>query len=386
MAGGSELDKIVRAAEEFQRQESIKSEYQTSSDEIDDDDGDVLTDDPEDADNGSTSEEATHSPSMRRRSVLNTCRGSRLTEEQRRKLKNVELNLTEFKNYLRRTVGDKQYICQYLLTAKKLKNGDGIAYYGWPEGVLFRHPTFEDMSVNFFEMKEAYKLHEEKYGKMKSTLILTSIGKLEEFQVYLVAGILPNGMSDEQRGKLAGEELDLDEYKNFLINEYGLQGKYVDALCRRASDLKSGNGIRYRRWPDGAVFHPKPIGMDEDFHRLQQDAILHMRNHSTCHYSVLITPINKLMSFQEFYYKRKFASELAQDVPPSIDDKPSVQVEQPKAVLSMQPAAAEAAQHSIHPPGETKQETQTSESPTIREEQPDAVLSISEEEQFGVIV
>ena len=304
---------------------------------------------------------------------------------------------------------------------------------------------------------------------MKSTLILTSIGKLEEFQVYLVAGILPNGMSDEQRGKLAGEELDLDEYKNFLINEYGLQGKYVDALCRRASDLKSGNGIRYSRWPDGAVFHPKPIGMDEDFHRLQQDAILHMRNHSTCHYSVLMTPINKLMSFQEFYYKRKFASEAPGGVsqsdlvektsrrenesrqddknpsikteqqtvevgilvsstpkhngknsfqgdipPPALEaqqrgafeveqaslqselstfqkqqivntDPPSVQMERPKTVLSMQPAVAEAAHHSIHPPGEAKQGTQNAETPMIHEEQPAAVLSMSED-YMGVSV
>ena len=377
------LDDDVQAnSDEFQREESIKPEHQITPDGIDD--HDVQTN-PEDLDDDSFIEEATRSPSTKKReraSRLGNKNGSALTKEQRKRLKNVELNLVDFEKYLQQSVllnKSSKYFREILKYTKQLKNRDKITYAGWPEGISFYFPAFEDMSTNFFEMYHAFRIHEEKYGKMKSHLLPRLIRMLGEFQVYLVYGFTPCRMSEEYRSKLSGEEFDLNDFKNFLVNQHGIRGGNLKDLYNRVRHLKRGEGIRNCNWADGILFHPKPICLDENFHLLLQDAISHEKKYGEAQNSVLRHPIRKLIAYQEFYYKRKFTSEVAQDVLPSIVAEPTVQVEQPKAVLSMQPAAAEAAQHSVHPSGEAIQETQNAEAPTIHEEQPAAVLSMSED-------
>ena len=95
---------------------------------------------------------------------------------------------------------------------------------------------------------------------------------LEETPKNLPAELL----TEEERRQLAGEELDLEDFKTYLTKEQGLGEKHVYSLVNQVGKLKSGVGVGYSRWPEDALFHPYPLGdLSHDFVKLQQDAFEH---------------------------------------------------------------------------------------------------------------
>ena len=83
-------------------------------------------------------------------------------------------------------------------------------------------------------------------------------------------------VTDAERMTLKGVEFDIDEFTEYLMNVEGLSERTVKDILHPIRKLQSGEGVPYRRWPSGVIFHPHPIGdMSDDFAGLHEEAVSH---------------------------------------------------------------------------------------------------------------
>ena len=83
----------------------------------------------------------------------------------------------------------------------------------------------------------------------------------------------------EERISLRGFDLSLSDFEKYLIQEEGLSDFMCSRYRRIVAKLKSTEGVSSRDWPDGVVFHPRPVDLSEDFHQLQQEYRTHEERH-----------------------------------------------------------------------------------------------------------
>ena len=80
-------------------------------------------------------------------------------------------------------------------------------------------------------------------------------------------------MNDQQREKLKGIPIDLQEFEKYLKKE-DINIQTIGRVIGKVKILMSGTGITYKDWPNGVTFHAKPIrDLGTDFYKLQLDSI-----------------------------------------------------------------------------------------------------------------
>lgn len=136
-------------------------------------------------------------------------------------------------------------------------------------------------------------------------------------------------LTEEERSKLHGIEINVEDVEEYLINEEQMSQANVKSVIRQVRRLQSGEGVTYKWWGSDVVFCPRPLkDLGEDFRYLIEEAKAFELEYGEDkgHGWLLKHPLQKLENYQIYFYQNNRHSQSEED---------SSQVEGPAAVSSM---------------------------------------------------
>ena len=120
-------------------------------------------------------------------------------------------------------------------------------------------------------------------------------------------------LTDEQRSKLYGKEIDLDFFVSYLKDVEDIEDYNYRRVVKEVKVFRSGEGQRYDKWtPKGIAFYEgRPFGryLHENYTRLRHEAKEFQKVHcgvemKTKNPCLLIQPLRKLENYQIYYYNK----------------------------------------------------------------------------------
>ena len=155
-------------------------------------------------------------------------------------------------------------------------------------------------------------------------------------------------LTPEQRLRLRGHKIDIDDFEMFLVNVQNRAKPYVQKVLKSVKPLVLGEGISCLHW--AKPFHCEPVDdFSDDINGLYDGAATHVDIYGDDNSKgwVWKVPLRRLEEYQEYYYNMNVSSEVQSDtrVPP---EKPNAALE---AILPTgEPVAVE-----VLPPRQTEE-------------------------------